>query len=864
MPIIRPILKPLLQIILTALFCLPVLPGTAADESKPPAPQPIAIRDIKRRSPIDFESEILPILKANCLACHNQTTTKADLILETPQTIRKGGESGPAVIPGKPKESLLLQMASHQKRPLMPPKDNKAAAADLRPEELGLIKLWIEQGAKGSVRANIPVQWRPLPKTIHPIYAVALTRDGQFAACGRGNQILVYRIPAGQLIFRLADPKLEKNRSHLDLVQSLDFNPEGTLLASGSFREVKLWQRSVDFKKLPGVSSNSVPNNGQFTNVTFSGSSNFVFSTDSERTVRLQDSAKGKQALELKHGAPITALAVSADGKRIASAGSNNLVKLWSGEGSQIAELKGDRYAIEAIQVAERLATLASNNITFRKSSLQAAETQRTNQVARVSKATATNDFVQKLVSEKKKAFDSAVESKSNAENLFAELQLQLNKLSPSTLTNATNNIAVTTSTNPLTLTEVKTNESVVSTNAVASTNSAELKAVKEKLKEASEKFTAASNAWASAEKELKKAELKKSIAGHELDLANGSLEKALQAVTEAKRLLEKAGQEATARHEEVENLKKRAAASESVVRALAFSADSRILATAGDDSAVHLWSAESGASFEVYRAGTSTLQRVFFPATNIVQAITQSSILQWAVNPAWRLNRTIGSTSGNSPLADRVNAVRFSPDGRLLATGGGEPSRSGEIKLWNVADGKLWRDLPSIHSDTVLALDFSPDGKLLASGAADKFLRVTSADTAKLLKTFEGHTHHVMGVTWKQDGRTLASAGADSIVKVWNANTAERIKNVEGFNKEVTSISFIGVSDQLLASSGDAQVRLVRENGEGVKGFAGAADYVYSAAATPDGKIIIAGGQDGVLRVWNGRDAKLISEFPP
>src|SRR3954467_14522929 len=57
------------------------------DEPKPTAPTPIAVRDVKRRSTVDFEGEVLPILKANCLACHNQTATKAELILETPQTI---------------------------------------------------------------------------------------------------------------------------------------------------------------------------------------------------------------------------------------------------------------------------------------------------------------------------------------------------------------------------------------------------------------------------------------------------------------------------------------------------------------------------------------------------------------------------------------------------------------------------------------------------------------------------------------------------------------------------------------------------------------------------------------------------------
>ena len=210
------------------------------------------------------------------------------------------------------------------------------------------------------------------------------------------------------------------------------------------------------------------------------------------------------------------------------------------------------------------------------------------------------------------------------------------------------------------------------------------------------------------------------------------------------------------------------------------------------------------------------------------------------------------------------MNSVRFSPDGRLLASGGGEPSRSGEIKLWSVADGRLSRDLPGIHSDSVFSLDFSQDGKLLASGAADKFLRVSSVESGKLLRTLEGHTHHVLGVCWKQDGRTLASAGADGLIKTWNFTTGERLKNIEGFGKEVTSVSWPGVTDQLLASAGDGQLKLLRENGEAVRSFTGSSDYLYCSAATPDGKIVIAGGLDGVLRLWDAKDGKPMAEFPP
>ena len=109
-------------------------------EDTPPADvqrKPIPIAKIERKTPVDFEKEILPILKNNCLACHNKTTTKADLILETPQDILKGGESGKVVVPKRSGDSLLLKIASHQVKPMMPPKNNKVEASDLTPEELG-------------------------------------------------------------------------------------------------------------------------------------------------------------------------------------------------------------------------------------------------------------------------------------------------------------------------------------------------------------------------------------------------------------------------------------------------------------------------------------------------------------------------------------------------------------------------------------------------------------------------------------------------------------------------------------------------------------------------------------------------------
>src|SRR2546423_4926044 len=136
--------------------------------------QPLPVATLERKTPVDFEAEVLPVLRDNCLACHNRTRAKADLVLETPADILKGGENGPAVVPGDAKASLLLQAAAHQSKPVMPPTDNKVSAVDLTPPQLGLIRLLIEQGAKGGVPAPPPTQWQSPSASVHSIYSGAI------------------------------------------------------------------------------------------------------------------------------------------------------------------------------------------------------------------------------------------------------------------------------------------------------------------------------------------------------------------------------------------------------------------------------------------------------------------------------------------------------------------------------------------------------------------------------------------------------------------------------------------------------------------------------------------------------------------
>ncbi len=217
---------------------------------------------------------------------------------------------------------------------------------------------------------------------------------------------------------------------------------------------------------------------------------------------------------------------------------------------------------------------------------------------------------------------------------------------------------------------------------------------------------------------------------------------------------------------------------------------------------------------------------------------------------------------SGASPFVDRVNAVRFSPDGKTLAVGGGELSRSGDISLWDVATGKPIKTWKERHSDAVLGLDFSPDGKRLASGGADKIARVTDIASGKLVNVFEGHTHHVLGVSFRADGRVLATAGADSVVVVWDMISGERKKKIEGWSKEVTSLQFIGATNQIVTSAGDNLVRIVDDNGGQIRAMAKLPDFMQSAASAATAGVIIGGGEDGLLRVWNGTTGQELAPY--
>lgn len=214
---------------------------------------------------------------------------------------------------------------------------------------------------------------------------------------------------------------------------------------------------------------------------------------------------------------------------------------------------------------------------------------------------------------------------------------------------------------------------------------------------------------------------------------------------------------------------------------------------------------------------------------------------------------RAIFTLSGH---ADLVRAIEFFPDGRRLATAGGEPARGGEIKIWETATGKLIRTLTG-HKDCIYSIAISPDGKWLASGSYDKMVLLWDLEGSGEPRKFRDHIDAVYAVAFSPDGKWLASAGADRTVKIWDVATGQRLCTLGEPLDGVTAVAFHPSGKQIAAAGMDKIIRLwnvTEKGGTLVHSTYAHEDAVLEIVFTPDGKRLISSSSDETIRIWNAQ----------
>src|SRR5262245_23793649 len=125
------------RFLLWAAFVLTV--ASAPAQEKPPLP-PL---DMASASKLSYRRDVAPILRRHCTSCHTKNDSQSQLNMDTVKLFARGGQRGPAFTPGKPDESLVVQMLTGVKKPVMPYK-----LPPLSPVKIHTLRQWILAGAK--------------------------------------------------------------------------------------------------------------------------------------------------------------------------------------------------------------------------------------------------------------------------------------------------------------------------------------------------------------------------------------------------------------------------------------------------------------------------------------------------------------------------------------------------------------------------------------------------------------------------------------------------------------------------------------------------------------------------------------------
>lgn len=250
-----------------------------------------------------------------------------------------------------------------------------------------------------------------------------------------------------------------------------------------------------------------------------------------------------------------------------------------------------------------------------------------------------------------------------------------------------------------------------------------------------------------------------------------------------------------------------------------------------------------------------------------IVSASKDKTCRVWDVKRKMCIASCVGHTEAVAAIGMSRKIANYLSGLGYFVTGSCDKT----LKLWSlkalkdvykkVDDGKVEEIIPinkastKAHDKDINTIAISPNDRLIASGSQDKTIKFWSAEDLSPVGTCRGHKRGIWAVAFSPVDQCLASSSADKTIKVWSVKDFTCIKTFEGHTASVLNVQFVTAGMQLLSTGADGLVKLwtIKSN-ECENTFDEHQDKIWALEVSPDQQEMITGGSDSTINIWRDR----------
>jgi WD40 repeat protein len=287
---------------------------------------------------------------------------------------------------------------------------------------------------------------------------------------------------------------------------------------------------------------------------------------------------------------------------------------------------------------------------------------------------------------------------------------------------------------------------------------------------------------------------------------------------------------------------------------AVAFGSDGKTVYSAAWDNTIRFWDVATGKETKQLKHEGVIEGMVLTPdGASLISCSQDGTIRRWDAQTGKELGRYTGLKGMPRPLA-------VSPDGKTLACG------AGSIFLWDLETGKELRRIGDGDTHGFQSVVFSPDGKKLA--AVDGRWKASVWDVAKgeMLHALPDYRGPVWALAFSPDGKTLVAGGGQMYenhrrvniieLRLWDAATGKQTKNLDDRHTQPVRTAVFSLDGKILVTGGeDWGVRLWdTATWEELPRFKGHSGAITRLAYSPDGRTLVTASRDSTLRLWDPR----------